>query len=52
MAKLIHAASLTGFKTVYTGWASSNADVYTSVAFTDDGYLYTHGVVFRLMRAD
>ena len=52
MAKLIHAASLGGFQKAYTGWNSSNADVYTSLAFTDDGYLCTHGIVFRIMRAD
>lgn len=52
MAKFIHAASLGGFQKAYTGWNSSNADVYTSLAFTDDGYLCTHGIVFRIMRAD
>ena len=52
MAKLIHAASLGGFQKAYTGWNSANADVYTSLAFTDDGYLCTHGIVFRIMRAD
>ena len=52
MAKFIHAASLGGFQKAYTGWNSANADVYTSLAFTDDGYLCTHGIVFRIMRAD
>ena len=52
MAKFIHAASLAGFKKAYTGWASDNSDVYTSIALTDDGYLVTHGKTFITANSD
>ena len=48
MAKLIHATSLAAFKTAYTDWASSSSPIYNSIAYTDDGYMYTHGGVFQL----
>lgn len=49
MAKLIHAASLAAFKNKYTDYASSSSPVYTSIAFSDDGYLYTHGKVYQMV---
>ncbi len=51
MAKLIHATTLEGFKSAYQNWASStNNDAYHSIALTDDGYLYTHGLVFKISK--
>ena len=54
MSKLIHSASLAGFKTAFPNWAYTDIDStnpnssYKSVVYTDDGYLYTHGKIFRI----
>lgn len=54
MSKLIHAASLAGFKTAFPYWANTDTDAtnpnssYKSVVYTDDGCLYTHGKIFQL----
>ena len=54
MSKLIHSASLAGFKAAFPNWAYTDIDAtypnasYKSVAYTDDGYLYTHGKIFRI----
>ena len=54
MSKLIHAASLAGFKTAFPYWANTDTDAtnpnssYKSIVYTDDGYLYTHGKIFQL----
>lgn len=53
MAKLIHSASLAKFKEAFKNWASSTDNpAYKSVVFTDDGYIYTHGKVFRVVLDD
>lgn len=59
MSKLIHAASLAGFKTAFPYWANTDTDAtnpnssYKSVVYTDDGCLYTHGKIFQLaVRSD
>lgn len=53
MAKLIHSASLAKFKEAFKNWASSTDNpAYNSVVFTDDGYIYTHGKVFRVVLDD
>jgi len=51
MSKLIYAPSASLIEGTYSG--IKNADqavntVYHSVAFTGDGYMYTHGKKFRL----
>lgn len=49
MAKLIHSISLAAFKTAFQNWAvETDNPAYKSVAFTDDGYIYTHGKVFKI----
>lgn len=49
MAKLIHSISLAAFKTAFQNWAvETDNPAYKSVVFTDDGYLYTHGKVFKI----
>ena len=49
MAKLIHSISLDAFQGAFPNWASSTDNpAYKSVVFTDDGYLYTHGKVFKI----
>lgn len=48
MSKLIHSVSLDAFKTAFEDWNSASSSVYRTVAFTDDGYLYTHGKVFKM----
>lgn len=48
MSKLIHSISLDAFKTAFKDWNSTSSTVYRTVAFTDDGYLYTHGKVFKM----
>lgn len=47
MAKLIHAASLAALKTAYSDWANLTSPIYNSIAYTDDGYTYTHGKIFQ-----
>ena len=52
MAKLIYALSKTGLETAFTNQQITTAGVagsiYRSVAFTEDGYLVTHGKYFRI----
>lgn len=49
MAKLIHSISLAAFKTAFQNWAvETDNPAYKSVVFTDDGYIYTHGKVFKI----
>lgn len=48
MSKLIHSVSLDAFKAAFEDWNSASSSVYRTVAFTDDGYLYTHGKVFKM----
>ncbi len=48
MSKLIHSVSLNAFKTAFEDWNSASSSIYRTVAFTDDGYLYTHGKVFKM----
>ena len=49
--RLIHAATLLGFKTAYPNWASAiDNPAYYSVAITDDGHIYTHGQVFQIVK--
>lgn len=48
MSKLIHSVSLDAFKIAFKDWSSDSSSVYRTVAFTDDGYLYTHGKVFKM----
>lgn len=48
MSKLIYAPSLAAFKLAYPDWNQNTSDVYRSVGFTDDGYLYTHGKLFQM----
>ena len=45
MAKLIHADLATNFETKFKEWSTPG---FNSIAFTDDGYLYTHGKKFAL----
>lgn len=49
MNKLVHALTLEGFKRKYPDWEQSISQVYKSVCFTDDGYLYTHGKIFQML---
>lgn len=48
MSKLIYAASLEGFKRAFSDWENTTSSVYKSIAFTNDGYLYTHGKIFQM----
>lgn len=49
MAKLIHSSTLAAFKTAFPNWSQKTGnDAYSSIAFTDDGYLCTHGLVFKI----
>lgn len=49
MAKLIHSISLAAFKKAFQNWAvETDNPAYKSVVFTDDGYIYTHGKVFKI----
>lgn len=48
MSKLIYSSNLSKFKEIYPDWASTSSQVYRSVAYTGDGYLYTHGKVFQM----
>ena len=45
--KLIYSKSKSAFETAFTN-LTSTGDVYRSVIFTEDGYLWTHGKYFRL----
>lgn len=55
MAKFIFSKSWEGLVKQFSNWngtdASSNP-IYYSIAFTDDGYLATHGKRFKLTNAD
>ena len=47
MAKLIFSDRLDGFKQQFPNWESNSDASYRSVAFCEDGYIVTHGKVFR-----
>lgn len=47
MAKLIFADRLDGFKLQYSNWQVSSDPSFRAVAFCEDGYIVTHGKVFR-----
>lgn len=47
MSILIHATNLTGFKNAYANWNNSSDSSYRAIAFTDDGYIITHGKIFK-----
>lgn len=47
MAKLIFADRLDGFKLQYSNWQVSTDPSFRAVAFCEDGYIVTHGKVFR-----
>ena len=47
MSALIYAANLAGFKTAYANWKTAGSDGYRAVTFTDDGYIITHGKIFK-----
>lgn len=48
MSKLIYASSLAAFKKAYADWEQPTSAVYRSIGYTEDGYLYTHGKVFKM----
>lgn len=48
MSKLIYAASLASFKSAYPDWSQTTSPVYLSIGYTADGYLYTHGKLFKM----
>lgn len=48
MGKLIHADTLANFQSKFTKYADSTDPSYYSIAFTDNGYLVTHGKIFAL----
>lgn len=50
MAKLIYALTKAGFETAYSD-LTQTGPIYRSVAFTSDGYLWTHGKFFRIFDA-
>lgn len=47
MAKLVFSDRLDGFKLQFPNWQSSSDASYRSIAFCEDGYIVTHGKVFR-----
>lgn len=47
MSALIYAANLAGFKSAYANWKTAGSDGYRAVTFTDDGYIITHGKIFK-----
>ena len=52
MSKLIYAKSKTAFETAYTAADRlSTGAIYRSIAFLEDGYLWTHGQYFRFFDA-
>lgn len=54
MSKLIHAVSLSAFKSAFPYWERTDIDgtypnpSYKTIVYTDDGYLYTHGKIFQM----
>lgn len=55
MSKLIYSATSALLEGSYTGIKDSDQlvnSVYYSIAFTGDGYMYTHGKKFRLFKVD
>lgn len=55
MSKLIYAPTSNLAETSYAGIKDSDQSVntvYYSIAFTGDGYMYTHGKKFRLFKVD
>lgn len=48
MSKLIYSETLSKFKEVFPDWSSPLSSVYRTVAYTSDGYLYTHGKVYQM----
>ena len=47
MSALIYANTLAGFKKAYSGWNTTGNEGYRAVTFTDDGYIITHGKIFK-----
>lgn len=47
MAKLVFSDRLDGFKLQFPNWQSQTDPSFRSVAFCEDGYIVTHGKVFR-----
>ena len=47
MSALIYANTLAGFKKAYSGWNTAGNEGYRAVTFTDDGYIITHGKIFK-----
>ena len=50
MSKLIYAKSKSGFETAFSD-LTTTSPIYRSIAFTEDGYLWTHGRYFRIFDA-
>lgn len=50
MSKLIYAKSKSAFETAFTD-LTVTGPVFRSIAFTEDGYLWTHGKYFRIFDA-
>ena len=48
MSKLIYAKSKAGFLTAFPNYATTTDDGYKGITFTEDGYLCTHGIFFRI----
>ena len=47
MAKLVFSDRLDGFKLQFPNWQSQTDPSFRSIAFCEDGYIVTHGKVFR-----
>ena len=47
MAKLVFSDRLDGFKQSFPNWQSQTDPSFRSIAFCEDGYIVTHGKVFR-----
>lgn len=45
---LLHAVSLDALKNKYPDYADASSPIFKSVAFTDNGYLYTHGKIYQM----
>lgn len=48
MSKLIYAPSLAVLKTTYPDWEQKSSSIYRSIGYTSDGYMYTHGKIFKM----
>lgn len=48
MSKLIYASSLNTFKQTFPDWESNSSSIFKSIAYTNDGYMYTHGKIFQM----